>query len=153
LGELDKWYSKLLPIIRPYMHVVSGGPVIAVQVENEYGSFDACDFAYMSYLRDIHSRLLGKDVLLFTTDGGTDERFLMCGKTDNVLATVDFGPDDNARRAFAIQRAHQQFGPAVNSEFYTGWIDHWEEPHSVADAPKVCSALDAILKLNASVNL
>ena len=61
------------------------------QVENEYGSFPACDRDYMRHLRDRFRTLLRDDVVLFTTDGAA-ERYLKCGAVKGVYATVDFGP-------------------------------------------------------------
>lgn len=149
--EVDKWFQLLLPMLRPMLYV-NGGPIVMVQVENEYGSYYACDYAYVTHLRDLHRKLLGPDVLLFTTDGNGDY-FLKCGKTDNVFATIDFGPGSDPVSSFQAQRVHQEYGPNVNSEYYTGWIDHWEQPHSTATSKDVCKTLDLMLALNASVNL
>lgn len=46
------------------------GPIIAVQVENEYGSYGN-DGQYLAYLRDGLVRR-GIEVPLFTSDGATD---------------------------------------------------------------------------------
>ena len=148
---VEKWFSLLLPKLVPMLYK-NGGPVIMVQVENEYGSYYACDYGYTSHLRDLHIHYFGKDVQLFTTDSNGDH-YLKCGQIDNVLATVDFGPNVDPVQAFKLLRAHQKSGPSVNSEYYTGWIDHWERPHSTATSQQVCKTLDAILALNASVNL
>ena len=45
----------------------------------------------MAHLRDMAKKLLGDDVVLFTTDG-SGLGFLKCGAIDGVYATVDFGP-------------------------------------------------------------
>eukprot|EP00058_Branchiostoma_floridae_P013980 XP_002599468.1 hypothetical protein BRAFLDRAFT_122758 [Branchiostoma floridae] len=55
--------------------------------------------------------------------------------------------------AFKGQRKHQPKGPLVNSEFYTGWLDHWGQPHAHTDKDKVATYLEKILELNASVNM
>lgn len=65
----------------------NGGPIILVQVENEYGSF-ACDRNYSRWLRDLTDLHVGNKAALFTNDGPSQ---LPCGKIDNVLATLDFG--------------------------------------------------------------
>lgn len=41
----------------------------------------------------------------------------------------------------------------VNSEFYTGWLDHWGSPHSVVSAAEVAKSLSEILAMGANVNL
>ena len=63
----------------------------AFQVENEYGSYYACDRDYMAHLRDLFRSQLGDDIVLFTTDG-SGLGFLKCGAVKDVYATVDFGP-------------------------------------------------------------
>ena len=61
-----------------------------MQVENEYGSFKACDHNYTSYLLHLNKKLLVDDVVFFTTDGdGTG--YLKCGAINGTLTTVDFG--------------------------------------------------------------
>jgi beta-galactosidase len=150
ISEVDRWYSYLLPKLVPMLYK-NGGPVITVQIENEYGSY-GCDFEYTAHLRDLFHQYLGFDTILFTTDGSGDV-YLECGKVDNVFSTVDFGPGSDPSAAFAAQHRHQEFGPNVNSEFYPGWLDHWEEPHSQTATSAVCNTLDKILALNASVNV
>lgn len=60
------------------------------QIENEYGSYPACDYEYLGFLRDKARKELGEDVVLFTTDGDGDG-YLKCGTLPDVYATVDFG--------------------------------------------------------------
>jgi len=124
LYHVDRWYSKLLPLLKPLLYS-NGGPVISVQVENEYGGF-GCDQEYTTHLRDLFRKYLGNDVILFTTDNSVDYT-IRCGKIDGVYSTVDFGPTDDPKHCFSLQRTYQEFGPLVNSEFYPGWLDHWEE--------------------------
>ena len=63
---------------------------ILFQVENEYGSYFTCDHHYMSHLQDVFEQHLGKDVILFTTDGFND-RMIECGSLPSLFTTVDFG--------------------------------------------------------------
>ncbi|KAH6935438.1 hypothetical protein HPB50_005816 [Hyalomma asiaticum] len=148
---VERYFSKLLPLIQPHLYA-NGGPIIAVQIENEYGSYEACDFSYTAWLRDLVRHYLGRDVILYTTDGAADD-LLKCGKVDGAYTTVDFGPGSDPKEMFAVQRRHQERGPLMNSEFYTGWLDHWAEPHSTASTKSVATALDKILSMNASVSL
>ena len=149
---VDRWMSVLLPIVKSYIYA-NDGPVIAVQVENEYGSYYACDENYMKQLYSIFQKYLGEDVVLFTTDGDSDV-YLRCGTLIPFLyATVDFGITSDPAANFKAQRDYEPNGPLVNSEFYTGWLDHWGEPHQTRNSVEVASTLDLILKLNASVNM
>ena len=47
-------------------------------------------------------------------------------KIGGVYATVDFGSGTNVSQAFNVQRSVQPKGPLVNSEYYSGWLDHWQ---------------------------
>ena len=37
----------------------NGGPVIMVSIENEYGSFKACDGQYMQFLKNLTGKAYG----------------------------------------------------------------------------------------------
>ena len=151
LDAVDSWMSVVLPKVRPLLYA-NGGPVISVQVENEYGSFFVCDHDYMTHLEQVFRKYLGDDVILFTVD--SDWQFLLaCGTIPSLYATVDFGPDTDPESAFAVMRKFSAKGPLVNSEFYTGWIDHWGNKHETKAAALVAKSLDKILSMNASVNI
>ena len=145
------WFNTLLPMLKPYLYK-NGGPIIALQVENEYGNYYACDREYMEELKNIFLHHLGNDIVLFTTDGYTDD-YLKCGTLPSLLATIDFGTEISAKNAFKLLRKYQKKGPLVNSEFYTGWLDYWGKVHQTRNAKEVAIYLDEILRLNASVNL
>jgi hypothetical protein len=60
------------------------------QIENEYGSYKACDSNYTTRLRNIFRNIVGDAAVLYTTDG-SQPSYLRCGKIEGVYATVDFG--------------------------------------------------------------
>lgn len=151
LAAVDKWMGKLLPMIKPLLYQ-NGGPIITVQVENEYGSYFACDFNYLRHLTQLFRSYLGDKVVLFTTDGA-GVGYLKCGSIQGLYATVDFGPGSNVTSAFEAQRHAEPHGPLVNSEFYTGWLDHWGFNHSVVSPDRVAKSLYDILQTGANVNL
>ena len=151
ISHVIRWFNFLLPRIKPKLYKY-GGPVIALQVENEYGSYLECNQEYLLILRDIFIGNFGEDVILFTTDGYRDEE-LECGTTSKIFKTIDFGTEITPSQAFSQQRKHQPKGPLVNSEFYTGWLDYWGTPHQRRDADTVAAHLNDILVMNASVNL
>lgn len=152
LMYVDRWFSVLLPMMKPLLYE-NGGPIITVQVENEYGSYYTCDKEYLSHLHATFRKYLGDNVVLFTTDGDS-ESYLKCGSDPSLFyATVDFGITSDPTKNFQAQRSVEPHGPLVNSEFYTGWLDHWGQSHSRRDMKQVADSLDAILKLNANVNM
>ncbi|NXI43342.1 BGAL galactosidase, partial [Galbula dea] len=151
LAAVDSWLHVLLPKIKPRLYQY-GGNIISVQVENEYGSYYACDYGYLRHLLGSFRALLGSEVLLFTTDS-TRVQELRCGTLQGLYATIDFGPGSNVTEAFGAQRKVEPKGPLVNSEYYTGWLDYWGEAHASISSAQVAQGLEDILQLKASVNM
>ncbi|XP_041366056.1 beta-galactosidase-like [Gigantopelta aegis] len=151
IPAVEKWLSVLMPMVKSLLYQ-NGGPIIAVQVENEYGSYSACDFNYMRYLKKKFREYLGNDIVLFTLDGGADW-FLKCGTLEGLYATIDFGTALNATKAFEPQKRWEPHGPSVCNEFYTGALNYWGEPWHHGDGRLISKSLDIILAYNASVSI
>ncbi|XP_033107265.1 beta-galactosidase-like [Anneissia japonica] len=152
IQAVDRWMGVLLPKIKPLLYS-NGGPIISVQVENEYGSYSACDHDYIRHLKNTFEEALGADaVVLFTTDG-PGQHMLECGTLQGLYTTVDFGSGIDPSGPFNYQRKFEPKGPLVNSEFYTGWLDHWGQKHSTVAKDRVTGSLDKILATGASVNM
>ena len=155
MDRVTVWYGRLFKELNKYLFK-NGGPIIMVQVENEYGSYGLqtghCDKEYLAMLRDLVLKNVGPDVLLFSTDGAGSD-MVMCGKVPNVYATVDFGCGANGEQAFSTQRLFEPSGPLVNSEYYPGWLDHWQSHHAKVGTDCVVTTLDTMLSMGASVNI
>ncbi|MER7043392.1 glycoside hydrolase family 35 protein [Streptomyces jumonjinensis] len=147
LALVRRWFARLLPQAAE-REIGRGGPVIMVQIENEYGSWGS-DAEYLRQLAEI-VRECGIRVPLFTSDGPEDH-MLTGGSLPGVLATVNFG--SKARDAFDTLRRHRPDGPLMCMEFWCGWFDHWGEEHAVRDARDAAGTLREILALGASVNV
>ncbi len=147
LGYVASWFRRLRHEIVP-RQIDRGGPVIMVQVENEYGSYGS-DATYLRHLADL-LREHGVTVPLFTSDGPEDH-MLSGGSVPGILATVNFG--SHARVAFETLRRHRPDGPLMCMEFWCGWFDHWGGEHVVRDPGDAAAALREILECGASVNL
>ena len=144
LQAVEGYLDALMPIVLPRLGT-HGGPVIAVQVENEYGAYGS-DTAYMERLYEaLTSR--GIDVPLFTSDQPGD---LADGALPGVLATANFGGKVTA--SLAALRAQQPTGPLMCAEFWNGWFDYWGGIHSLRSAEDAGSALEELLEAGASVN-
>ncbi|XP_063308078.1 beta-galactosidase [Pelobates fuscus] len=151
LQAVDSWMGVFLPKIKPLLYQ-NGGPIITVQVENEFGSYYTCDYNYLRHLLKLFRYYLGNDVVLFTTDG-SGLPYVKCGSIQGLYTTVDFGPGTNVTAAFLVQRYSEPKGPLINSEFYTGWLDHWGSPHAVVSTDRVVNTLSEILAHGANVNM
>ncbi|XP_022079919.1 beta-galactosidase-like [Acanthaster planci] len=151
LMYVDSWMGVLLPKVKPFLYA-NGGPIITVQIENEYGSYPACDHKYIRHLLKLFKSHLGEDVVYFSTDGPS-KGMLECGTLQGIYTTVDFGPGGNASRYFEVQQLFEPQGPLVNSEYYTGWLDHWGQRHQSKAPTEIVNYLDDILQLGANVNM
>lgn len=80
-----------MPRMQRYLYG-NGGPIIMVQVENEYGLY-GCDQKHKEWMRDEVLKYVDDKAVLFTVDY-KDQDYLQCGKIDNVFATIDFKPGE-----------------------------------------------------------
>lgn len=147
LDAVDRYFNALLPRLTP-LQCTRGGPVIMMQVENEYGSYGD-DQRYLKYIQDgLQGR--GINVPLFTSDGPSDE-MLQYGTLPHVFKTVNFG--SRAGEAFEKLEEYQPGLPHMCAEFWNGWFDHWGERHHTRPAREAAQALEEILEKGGSVNL
>ena len=86
LDAVERFFSELLPRLAP-LQISHGGPVIAMQIENEYGSYGNDK----TYLRRLEEKMRSEDitVLLFTSDSVSDAR-LQYGTLPHILKTANF---------------------------------------------------------------
>ncbi|WP_086851594.1 glycoside hydrolase family 35 protein [Amycolatopsis kentuckyensis] len=147
LDAVREYLTKVYEVVVPHQ-IDRGGPVLLVQVENEYGAFGD-DKRYLKALAE-HTRESGVTVPLTTVDQPTPE-MLAAGSLDGLHRTASFGSGAEAR--LAILRAHQPTGPLMCSEFWNGWFDHWGAHHHTTSAADSAAELDALLAAGASVNL
>ena len=124
-----------------------------VQVENEYGAFKACDKQHKEFLRDETFKYTKNNTILFTTDRPIDDE-LTCGLIDGVFATTDFGLANvtDVEFNFGKLREVQPHGPLVNTEFYTGWLTHWQESNARRSGKDLAETLKIILSKQANVD-
>uniref|UniRef100_A0A3Q1JGZ8 Beta-galactosidase n=1 Tax=Anabas testudineus TaxID=64144 RepID=A0A3Q1JGZ8_ANATE len=141
---VNLYFDKLVSVIKPLM--VKGGPVIAVQVENEYGSY-AKDDEYMPFIRNcLQSR--GINELLLTSDNWEGLRY---EGMEGVLKTINL-----QRLSFgAIQHLAdmQPQKPLMVMEYWSGWFDVWGEHHHVFRAEDMLPVVSEILERGVSINL
>ena len=119
LKHIREYYDALFPVIAP-LQVNYGGPVILMQVENEYGYYGE-DTAYLETMKQY---MLDRGVVvpLVTSDGPMDES-LSCGRLPGVLPTGNFGSRTQER--FEVLQKYTDGGPLMCTEFWVGWFDHW----------------------------
>jgi beta-galactosidase len=130
------------------LQIGRGGPIIAVQVENEYGSFDK-DKVYLRRILDALRTAGFADALLYTADGPEE---LPDGTLPDLPAVVNLGPGD-AREGAEILQKFRPGAPVMFGEWWAGWFDHWGRPHHTTDGEKEAEELDWILEHGYSINM
>lgn len=129
--------------------VANGGPIIMVQVENEYGSYGT-DKEYVANIRDMLRRNFGEDVTLFQCDWASN--FLNNG-LDNLVWTMNFGTGANIDKQFARLKEVRQGSPLMCSEYWSGWFDKWGANHETRPADKMIAGIDEMLSKGISFSL
>lgn len=141
-AHVTDYYHVLMKKLVP-LQLDHGGPVILMQVENEYGSY-ANDKEYLRWLRDL-MRAEGITVPLVTSDSPIVEN-LDGGTVEDVMSTVNFG--SHAEERFQVLRQYRNDGPLMCMEFWVGWFDHWGNGgHIVGNLEQSAADLDKLLEL------
>jgi beta-galactosidase len=142
----EQWLKRLGKELAP-LQITRGGPIIAVQVENEYGSFDS-DKEYLGSIRKaIVDAGLG-EAMQYTADGPEQ---LPKGTLPDLPAVVNFGPGE-AKFAFQKLTAFRPNQPLMSGEYWAGWFDQWGQKHAATNAPQQEKELDWILSHGYSIN-
>uniref|UniRef100_A0A8C9YUA0 Beta-galactosidase n=1 Tax=Sander lucioperca TaxID=283035 RepID=A0A8C9YUA0_SANLU len=147
-AAVNSFFNQLMKKVVPHQYS-KGGPIIAVQVENEYGSF-AKDEDYMPFMKEA---LLSRGIteLLLTSD---NREGLKRGGVKGALETINFqklNPND-----IKYLDGIQPNKPKLVMEYWSGWFDLWGDLHHVYTAEVLCRlqhTQQLILKLDMSINL
>jgi beta-galactosidase len=167
LAAARSWLLRLGREVAP-LQIGNGGPIILVQVENEYGSypsqqgliaaiqarlarlgFNTYDHTYMEDIRQILVDAGFTNSQLYTADGADE---LPIGSLPELPAGINFGPGE-AQKSFALLKQERPSGPFFNSEYWDGWFDHWGAPHAQTDAQQQADDLDWILRQGYSISI
>ncbi|KQV76751.1 beta-galactosidase [Aeromicrobium sp. Root344] len=147
MAHVDRYLQQLAPVLEP-RQIDRGGPIILVQVENEYGAYGN-DKSYLRKLVAINRRI-GVTVPLISVDQPVDD-MLENGSLPELHRTGSFG--SRSRERLDTLRRHQPTGPLMCSEFWDGWFDDWGSHHHLTSVEETARSLDELLERGASVNI
>jgi beta-galactosidase len=128
------------------LQCTAGGPILMVQVENEYGSYGN-DKAYLEALRQLWIKN-GINVPFYTADGPTPY-MLEAGNIDGAAIGLDSG---SSEADFEQAKKRNPDVPAFSSETYPGWLTHWGEKWQRPDTNDLKKEVEFLLKTKRSVN-
>jgi beta-galactosidase len=145
LDAAENYLKEVGRVLGP-LQITHGGPIIMVQVENEYG-FYGKDAEYMGAMRQA---LLGAgfDVTLFACNPPSH---LKDGYRPDLFPVVNFGSDPAG--GFKSLREILPQGPLMCGEFYPGWFDTWGAPHHLGNEPRYLADLEYMLKNGGSFSI
>lgn len=129
--------------------IQNGGPIIMVQVENEYGSYGE-NKAYVSAIRDIVRQSGFDKVTLFQCDWASN--FEKNG-LDDLVWTMNFGTGADIDQQFRRLGELRPNVPQMCSEFWSGWFDKWGARHETRPAKAMVEGIDEMLSKGISFSL
>ncbi|MBI5974958.1 glycoside hydrolase family 35 protein [Staphylococcus canis] len=152
LEKVQVYYHELFKILTP-LQIDNGGPIIMMQIENEYGSFGEDH----DYLKSIQQMMIDEGVTVpFVTSDGAWAQCLRAGSMieHNVLPTGNFGSRTKTHfsnlKDFHVE--HGKTWPLMSMEFWDGWFNRWGEDIIKRDSSDLASEVQDAIKLG-SVNL
>jgi len=149
IAAMNEWFVRLAKELSPLL-LHNRGPIIAIQVENEYGSFGD-DHAYMESVKDalLKSGLATADTLLYTADGPEQ---VPKGSLPGLPAVINFGTGD-AKQGFETLKKLRPDGPFMTGEYWAGWFDHWGEHHHTTAVAANAAEYEWMLQQGYSVSM
>ena len=156
LRERDPYFMERVKIfeqkvgeqLKP-LTIQNGGPIIMIQVENEYGSYGT-DKPYVSEIRDCLRSIYGNEMALFQCDWSSN--FEQNG-LDDLVWTMNFGTGANIDQQFRRLGQLRPDAPKMCSEFWSGWFDKWGARHETRPAKDMVDGMDEMLSKGISFSL
>lgn len=124
LDRTQSWLDWFADWVKP-LTIANGGPIIMVQIENEYG-FYSDDHSYTDALAAQFKSSFSSSGVVFYTNDGSSEDSLQAGAIPNVLAEIDGTTPLSSFQSRTSYLGASSQGPNLDGEFYITWIDHWD---------------------------
>jgi beta-galactosidase len=147
MDPVKKWLDRLGKELAP-LQVGNGGPILLVQVENEYGSYGD-DKAYIAAMRTALLHAGFDKAVLYTADG---PKQTLKDALPDMPVGFNFGPGE-APKALDFYKQLRPQGPYIVSEYWDGWFDHWGHKWDNTDAQKQADDVSYILSHDSSISI
>ncbi len=145
MKAVENYITHLSKVINPFL-VTNDGPILMVQIENEYGSYGN-DKNYLEELRKIWLKN-GIDVPFYTADGPTPY-MLEAGNIDGAAIGLDSGSNE---KDFEQAKKRNANVPSFSSETYPGWLTHWGEKWACPDTTGLLNEVKFLMDNKKSFN-
>ncbi|MFD9793914.1 beta-galactosidase [Streptomyces sp. NPDC059070] len=145
MAAVSRYIAAIAPVVRPLM-AANGGPVLMVQIENEYGSYGS-DSAYLEALRQLWLAA-GIEGPFYTQDGLGQVTANHTNVTGGAIGLSGGTSADIKRCRTAFPRV-----PALSGELYPGWLTHWGEATFAGLGTDLTTSLRELMNARQSFNL
>ena len=160
MEAVERYISKLSAIIKPYC-VQNGGPILMIQVENEYGSFhgqgikgDQGDYRIDPHHIEDLRRLWVKHgvTTVFSTNNGDSQ---LADNPSAGLLDQPVGFDPLEISSLSAVRAKYPSVPVFGAETYSGWdaLAGGKLKDAVENAHQIAGVMDAYLSHGVSFSM
>ena len=146
MKAVENYLAKLAEVIKPFQ-ITNGGPILMLQIENEYGSYGN-DREYLKTISEIW-RKNGITIPFFTGDGPT-QAMLEAGSLAGSAVGLDSGSE---QKDFDLASKVNPGVPVFSSETYPGWLTHWGEKWAKADTAGFMKEIRFLMSTKKSFNL
>lgn len=146
IAAVTTYVDRLAAEIKPLL-VTNGGPIVMVQIENEYGSYGN-DKEYLNTLKEMWVKN-GINVPFYTADGAT-AYMLEAGGVEGAAIGLDSG---GSEADFAAAKKQNPNVPAFSSESYPGWLTHWGEQWQRPGIDGIAKEVKFLMDTKRSFNL
>ncbi|MDX9946796.1 MAG: beta-galactosidase [Bacteroidales bacterium] len=145
MAAAERYIAKLAEVVKPFQ-VTNGGPLLMLQIENEYGSYGN-DRNYLARLKEVWTEN-GINVPLFTGDGPTTY-MLEAGTLPGCAVGLDSG---SRPEHFELAAKMNPGVPVFSSETYPGWLTHWGEEWARPDTTGLLKEVKFLMDNKKSFN-
>lgn len=146
LEAVESYTKRLAKEFVPYLST-NGGPILAVCVENEYGSYGN-DRKYIDFLCKLY-RECGVDVPLYSTDGYFFQN-MTNGMLDGCFAGANFRIEGDVARE-ALKKLRPEY-PFFAGEYWSGHALYWGEPTYRREIPPIVDSLEEIFSHGGAIS-
>ena len=154
---VDRFEKHVAEQLAP-LTIQRGGPIIMVQVENEYGSYGE-NKAYIAQIRDTLRKYW--DIKSDNTTPSQQTTLFQCdwnsnfekNGLDDLTWTMNFGTGAKIDDQFRRLRELRPNAPLMCSEFWSGWFDKWGARHETRPAKDMVAGIDEMLSKGISFSL
>jgi len=145
MQAVARYIDELAPRVRPLM-AENGGPILMIQIENEFGSF-ANNAVYLDEIKQ-HWIRAGIDGPFYTEDGLAQLKQNRSNVSGGAIALSN----GNAAQIEAVRQAFPDV-PAMAGEVYPGWLTHWGDDAFQGTTVDLSVTLDDLMREGMSFNL